>query len=63
MEYIVPIMCLEVVIGINDEGEIEKILVQLVRLEEDNFIASFHQQVEKDGQKVWYDLHVNTKHF
>ena len=32
-------------------------------MEEECFIVGFHQNVEKQRQKVWYDHHIRTKWF
>ena len=38
-----------------DVNVVEEILSQLVQLEEERFVACFHQNVEKKGKKVWHD--------
>jgi len=38
-------------------------LLHLVGLEEDRFIASFHQQVQKARKKAWHDRHIKHKKF
>jgi hypothetical protein len=35
----------------------------LVELEEDIFIAGFHQQVQKDRENSYHDRHIKTKDF
>ena len=47
MEYIVPNLCIAAVPGMDDEAALEERVAQLIQLEEDRFIASFHQRVEK----------------
>ena len=32
-------------------------------LEEDHFVAGFHQCIEKDRQKAWHDCHIKNKPF
>lgn len=32
-------------------------------MEEDNFIARFHQQVQKAREKAWYDRHIKQRNF
>ena len=32
-------------------------------MEEERFIARFHQNVEKQRQKAWHDRHIRTKQF
>ena len=46
-----------------DTNTVEEILVQLIQLEEERFIAGFQQNVEKQWQKAWHDRHVRTKQF
>ena len=48
MEYIVPSLCIAVAMGMDDEISLEEVMAQLIQLEEDHFIAGFHQRVEKD---------------
>ena len=38
-------------------------LAQLFTLEEDRFIAGFHQKVQKAREKSWHDRHVKKKIF
>ena len=63
MEYIVPNMRIAVVTSINDEAEVEECVAQLIQLEQDHFIAGFHQHIEKDRQKAWHDRHIKNKQF
>ena len=42
---------------------VEGRLLQLIHLEEERFIAGFHQNVEKQRQKVWHDRHIKNKKF
>lgn len=46
-----------------DSGTIEDRLSQLFELEEDKFIAGFHQQVQKAREKAWHDRHIKQKKF
>ena len=48
MDYIVPSLRIATKIGMDDEGELEEFLAQLVQLEEDRFITGIHQCIEKD---------------
>ena len=47
MEYIVPILRIAAITEMTDTDAIEERLVQLVQIEEEHFIAGFHQNVEK----------------
>ena len=52
MEYIVPSLCIITATGMDDAISLEDHVAQLIKLEEDRFIAGFHQRVEKDQQKA-----------
>ena len=43
MEYIIPSLCIVTEMSMNDAEELEELIVQLIQLEEDCFIAGFHQ--------------------
>jgi hypothetical protein len=43
MEYLVPSLRIASFIDMDDTGAVQERLVQLVELEEDRFIAGFHQ--------------------
>jgi hypothetical protein len=45
MEYLVPILRIYSFTDMDDTGIVRERLAQLVELEEDRFIARFHQQV------------------
>jgi hypothetical protein len=51
MEFIVSSLCIVTLTELTDSGTVEKILSELVELEEDHFIAGFHQQVQKAHEK------------
>ena len=63
MEYIVPSLWITTAIGTDDAKALEERITQLIHLEEDRFVAGFHQHVEKDQQKVWHDHHIKNKQF
>ena len=63
MEYIVHSLRIAVIIAMNDVNVVEEILLQLVHLEKDRFVASYHQNVEKVRQKAWHDRHIKNKQF
>jgi hypothetical protein len=48
---------------LSDSGAVEERLSQLVQLEEDRFVAGFHQQVQKEREKAWHDRHIKQKKF
>ena len=61
IEYIVPSLRIVVVTSMDDAVALEEHAAQLIQLEEDCFIAGFHQQVVKDRQKAWHDHHIKHK--
>ena len=61
MEYIIPSLWIVATTFMDDEATLEEQAVQLIQLEEDCFIAGFHQRVEKDRQKAWHDRHIKNK--
>ena len=63
MEYIVPIFRVVMITKMTDIDAIEKILLQLIHLEEEHFFAGFHQNVGNKRKKVWHDRHIKRKRF
>ncbi len=47
MEYIVPSLRIAALTGMMDCGDLEEMLAQLDELEEEIFLAGFHQHVQK----------------
>ena len=63
MEYIVPRIRIAVLTDMADAETMNERLLHLVGLEEDRFIARFHQQVQKEREKAWNDRHIKHKTF
>jgi hypothetical protein len=63
MEFILPILCIVAITKLSNTGMIQKILALLFQLEEDRFMAGFHQQVQKAREKAWHDRHVKPTKF
>ena len=63
MEHIVPSLRVTTLIDMANEGTLNERLMHLVGLEEDHFIAGFHQQVQKAREKAWHDRHIKHKTF
>jgi transcription antitermination factor NusG len=47
----------------DDIGIVQERLAQLIELEEDKFIARFHQQVQKEREKAYHDRKIKKKAF
>lgn len=52
MEYIVPSIHIETFTGMVDCEALEEWLAPLIELEEERFLAGFHQQVQKERTKA-----------
>jgi hypothetical protein len=63
MEYLVPSLIIAAFTGMDDTGVVQDRLAQLMELEEDRFIAGFHQQVQKEREKGYHDRHIKKKAF
>ena len=63
MEYIVPSLRIAALIGMTDHRALEERLTHLDELEEEIFLAGFHQQVQKQRKKPWHDQHVKLHTF
>lgn len=59
MEYIIPSLRIIVLIGMMDHKALEETLAKLEEIEEEWFLAGFHQQVQKQHEKAWHDHHIN----
>eukprot|EP00253_Pinus_taeda_P005736 PITA_05736 len=58
MEYIVPSLRVAVLTGMTDYEALEEWLMQLEELEEEGFLVAFHEQVQKQREKAWYNHHI-----
>jgi hypothetical protein len=61
MEYLVPSLRIVAFTDMDDTHVVHERLSQLVELEEDIFIAGFHQQVQKEREKAYHDRHIKKK--
>ena len=63
MEYIVLSLLISMITEMTYTNTVEERLAQLVQMEEEHFIAGFHQNVEKHRQKSSHDRHITAKQF
>ena len=63
MEYILPSLRIAQITEMADTDMMDERLAQLLNLEEDRFIAGFHQKVQKAREKAWHDKHIKHKIF
>ena len=63
MEYIIPSLRISQITKMADTDTMNERLAQLLALEEDRFIAGFHQKVQKAREKAWHDRHIKRKKF
>jgi hypothetical protein len=47
----------------DDTDVVQERLAYFIELEEDIFIAGFHQQVHKEREKAYHDRHIKKKAF
>jgi hypothetical protein len=58
MEFIVSSQCIIAPIELMDSGAVEKIISEIMELEEGRFIEGFHQKVQKKHEKSWHEKHI-----
>ena len=63
IEDLVPSLRIATFTDMDDTGVVQDRLAQLVELEEDRYIAGFHQQVQKERKKAYHDKHIKKKEF
>ena len=63
MEYLVPSLRIVEFTCMDDTDDVQERLVRLMELEEDRFIAGFHQQVQNVREKAYHDRHIKKKEF
>ena len=63
MEYIIPSLRIAQITKMANIDTMNERLAQLLALEEDRFIAGFHQKVQKAREKYWHDRHIKSKIF
>jgi hypothetical protein len=63
MEYLVASLRISGFTYMDDTSAVRERISQLVELEEDIFIAGFHQQVSKEQEKAYHDRHIKKKKF
>ena len=63
MEYLVPSLRIDAFTDMDDTSAIHERISQLIELEEDRFIAGFHQQIQKEREKAYHDRHIKKKIF
>jgi hypothetical protein len=63
MEYLVPRLRIVAFTDTDDTGAVQERLAQLNELEEDRFVAGFHQQVQKEREKAYHEMHIKKKAF
>ena len=57
------ILIIDVLTKMTDVDVVEQSLSQLIQMEEERFVAGFHQNIKNQRKKAWHDRHASTKHF
>jgi hypothetical protein len=63
LEYLIPSLHIAAITNMKKRGTIQEILSQLMELEKDRIMASFHQEVQKAKEKDLHDRHIRKKKF
>jgi hypothetical protein len=63
MEFLVSSLRIVSFTDMDETGVVQERLAQLIELEEDKFIAIFHQQVQKEREKAYHDRYIKKKAF
>ena len=63
MEYFVPSLSIVAITKLKYVGAVEERMSHLIQLEEDHFVAGYHQNLEKERHKVWHDRQIKNKKF
>lgn len=63
VEYVVASLRIATFTNMVDPNIMEERMSQLLVLEEDMFIAGFHQQVQKEREKAWHYRHIKKNKF
>ena len=58
-----PSLRIAALIEMMDVDSVEQRFSQLIQMEDERFVARFHQNIEKQRQKAWHDRHIRTKQF
>lgn len=63
IKYIVPGLKIATLTDMADADTMNQRLLHLVGIQEDRFLAGFHQQVQKAREKAWHDRNIKNKIF
>jgi hypothetical protein len=61
LEFLVPSLRVATITNMTERGAIQERISQLMDMEEDIFLARFHQEVQKARDKAWHDRHIKRK--
>jgi hypothetical protein len=62
-DFINPSLCIAHVTHMIDDESFPKWVIELLALDEAQFLVDFHQTVEEAKQKAWHDKNIKTKYF
>jgi hypothetical protein len=63
IEYLIPTFHIATITNMTKISATQERLEQLMELEEDRIVSSFHQEVQKATDKAWHDRHIKKKNF
>jgi hypothetical protein len=63
LEFLIPNLHIAAITQMTERGAVHERLNQLLSMEEDQILAGFHQQVQKERDKAWHDRHIKRNMF
>jgi hypothetical protein len=63
LEYLITSLCIASITNMTERGATQEILAQLIELEDDMIMVSFHKEVNKAKDNDWHDIQIKKKKF
>jgi len=63
LDYLIPNLRIATITDMIERGATHESFTQLMELEEDKIMAGFHQEVQKEKDKAWHDIHIKKNNF
>lgn len=61
IDFVLPSLRVVVTFRMNEDASLHKRLIELEKLDEKRFLATYNQTQEKRTQKSWHDCHIKRK--
>jgi hypothetical protein len=63
LEYLVPSMHVAAITNMTERVIVQEKINQLMIMEEDNILVGIDQEVQRERDKAWHDIHIKRKYF